>query len=217
LIAIAFACVTTVVVLVNTGRAYAQVIPDPGEIELPDLPDLPHVDLPDVEVPDIEVPDVELPDVPDVPDVEPPDPPDIDPDPDNDPGDDPSDDPASDKDGGGGPDGRQNNRNSPGRGDPQRGSGRGAASTSVPPYAHLAAARGDGNLVVVPSQSDTNALSRPNDDDGNTLLELLAPLGFPMLLMVAVGGWLTLQDHLERRNPRRLLDASDSRDRLETS
>jgi hypothetical protein len=214
-IAIALACLVIGGWLAAPDRAGAQ-IPDPGDIELPDPPD---VDLPDVEVPEIEVPDIEVPDVPDVPDVDPPDPPDIDPDPDDDPGDGPGDessgDPAPDKDGGGGPDGRHKNGHSPGRGDHPRGGGRATASTPAPP-AHLAAARGDGDLVIVPSESGVQALSRP-DDDGNTLLELLAPLGFPMLLMIAVGGWLTLQDHMERRNPKRLLDASDSIDRVGTS
>jgi hypothetical protein len=206
LIAIALACVVVVGWPAAPDRAGAQV-PDPGDIELPDPPD--------VELPDVEVPDIELPDVPDVPDVEPPDPPDVDPDPDDDPGDDASDDPAPDKDGGGGPDGRQKNRHSPGRSDHPTGGGRGTASTPAPP-SHLTAARGDGNLVIVPAESGVHGLSGP-DDDGNSLLELLAPLGFPMLLMIAVGAFLTLQDHMERRSPKRLLDASDSRNRLGTS
>lgn len=203
-IAVALASVAIVGWLAAPPPADAQIIPDPGDIKVPDPPDL---DLPDVDPPDIDLPDVEPPDI-EVPD--PPDPPDPD-DPDDD-----SDDPGGKPDSGdgSGPDGdRKGAGGTAGRGDRGSGGGNGVAST---PYAHLAAARGDGNLVIVPSASEVDAASRP-EDDGKGLWELLAPLGFPMLLMVAIGGFLTLQDHLERRAPRGLLVPSDSTDQVGVS
>jgi hypothetical protein len=199
--------------LLSPHRAAAQII-DPGDIELPDPPD---VDPPDVDLPDADLPDVEL------PDVEPPDPPD-DPPGDDDPDDDPDDNPPGDDDPGDPGDPGDETESGEGRrdGDGKKGAGHSSGSgdgpgdkSSVVPssYAQLAAARGHGDLVIVPSKPDSHSLSRPDDGDRG-LMELLAPLGFPMLLMVAVGAFLTLQDHLDRRDPRRLLSVMKTHDQL---
>ena len=201
LIAFTLVAVVMGLCLLSTQQAAAQII-DPGDIELPDPPD---VHLPDVDLPDVKLPDVDL---PDPPDIDPPGPPDVDP-----PGDDDPRDPGGKTDTGDGPrdDGKKGAGGSSGSGDgPRRGGGAGGVPA---PYEQLAAARGDAELVIVPSKPGSHSLTRPDDGDGG-LMELLAPLGFPMLLMVAVGAWLTLQDHLDRRDPRHLLAAPKTQDQL---
>jgi hypothetical protein len=191
--------------LASPPRASAQII-DPGDIELPELPDPPDLpDLPDVDLPDVEVPDAPDVDPPGPPDVDPPGPPDVDPD-------DPEE-PADESDPN---DGSKKKEREKGTGDAASGGGDGPRSGGggggVPgPYPHLAAARGGGDLIITPSAPDSRSVTKP-DDDGRSLLDLLAPLGFPMLLMVAVGSWLTLQDHMERKDPRRLPAAPDTGD-----
>lgn len=206
-IAIMFVCAVLCGWVAIPDTAAAQ-IPDPDDIELPDPPD---VDLPDVDLPDVDLPDVDVPDPPDVDVPDPDDDPDDDPDVDDDPGDDPgTDDNPSE------PEERRDHAPVPGRGDRSGGGGPSATEDSEVPFSHLAAARGEGGLVILPQES-VAVPSSGSEDDGQGLAELLAPLVFPMLLMVAVGAFLTLQDHLQRRDPRRLLALPVSKDRPHTS
>ncbi len=189
-----------------TAHAHAQLpdlddvqVPDPGDFDLPELDDV--VPDPDdvVDPGDIDVPDIDEV-IPDPGDVELPDPGDVDT---------PvTDDPPSD-------DGRDGGHDRGGVQAPERGrrSGGGGSSgeSDASTFTDLAAVRAVGgpNLPLESLGRNPTATAETEQKGGS----LFAPLTFPLILMVAVGAFLALQDYFDRKDPKLALGPIGTRDR----
>jgi hypothetical protein len=191
-----------------TPQAHAQVpdlddvqVPDPGDVELPELDDV-VPDLDDVVDPgDIDVPDIDEV-IPDPGDVELPDTGD---------GDTPvTDDPPPDD----GKDGRGGDRGGVrapvrGRGSGDRG---GAGESDSSTFTDLAAVRAVGGSNLPLESLGRNPAAKA-ETERKGLGGLFAPLTFPLILMVAVGAFLALQDYFDRKDPKLALGPIGTRDR----